>query len=171
MLSNSQVLRPSAASTPHNLPPLPASLADIAKLGGAHDEVLVDVATQTRTSWRASSRKGDRSRKLVAAVGGAELAIWSVRVRKGLLATLCKDTAMARPHVQLGRRRGGDSQSAQTTALTLVRASLHSHNSPLCCSANCEEPGRLCGDMAPTRLCTGSRTPRRNQAYAISWSW
>lgn len=73
------MLRPSAASTPHDLPPLPSSLADIAKLGGAHDEVLLDVAYQESSSWKATYKHG-KSRKLFATIGGAELAVWSVRV-------------------------------------------------------------------------------------------
>ena len=65
-------LRPSAGGTPDEEPPLPSSLAGLAKLGGAREETLVDLQSN-------GPEGGDGL--LFALLGQSELTIWSVRVR------------------------------------------------------------------------------------------
>ena len=60
-------IKPSSASAPDDVPPLPSSLQGIAKLGGAREETIVDLARDT-------------TGELAAVLGQSELGIWSVKV-------------------------------------------------------------------------------------------
>ena len=66
-LGSATRLRPGAGSTPDQLPPLPSSLAGLAKLGGAREEVGVDLC---RTS----------DGELFALLAEDEVSVWSSRV-------------------------------------------------------------------------------------------
>jgi hypothetical protein len=62
-------LKPSLGSAPGDEPPLPSSLAGIAKLGGAREETIVDISR-------------DESGELVVVLGQSTLSVWSVKVRE-----------------------------------------------------------------------------------------